>query len=76
MAGSSATAFLPLSMEKNKLLSDTFEDLSLLSKMVTTPSVLIADSRISARTVQELAAGDSQREHRAGIDTRPTPGLQ
>ena len=54
MAGGGATVFLPLLMEKDKLLFDTFKDLSLLSKMVTTPNVLIAGSRVSARTVQEL----------------------
>ncbi len=54
MAGGGATVFLPLLMDKDKLLFDTFKDLSLLSKMVTTPNILIAGSRVTARTVQEL----------------------
>lgn len=54
MAGGGATVFLPLLIEKDKLLFDTFKDLSLLSKMVTTPNILVAGSRVTAKTVQEL----------------------
>ena len=54
LAGGGALVFLPLLMEKDKLLFDTFKDLSLLSKMVSTPNILIAGSRVTARTTQEL----------------------
>jgi tripartite-type tricarboxylate transporter receptor subunit TctC len=54
IAGGGALVFLPLLMEKDKLLFDTFKDLSLLSRMVSTPNILVAGPRVSARTVQEL----------------------
>jgi tripartite-type tricarboxylate transporter receptor subunit TctC len=49
LAGGGATVFLPLLMEKDK-----FKDLTLLSKVVSTPNILIAGPRVTARTVQEL----------------------
>ena len=54
LAGGGALVFLPLLMEKDKLLFDTFKDLSLLGKMASTPNILIAGPRVTARTTQEL----------------------
>ena len=54
LAGGGAMVFVPLMMEKDKLLFDTFKDLTLLSKVVSTPNILIAGPRVTARTVQEL----------------------
>ncbi len=54
LAGGGATVFLPLLMERDKWLFDTFKDLTLLSKVVSTPNILIVGPRVSARTVQEL----------------------
>ena len=54
MAGGGAMVFLPLLMEKEKILFDPFKDLTLLSKMVTTPNVLVVGPRVTAKTVQEL----------------------
>jgi len=54
LAGGGATVFLPLLMEKDKHLFDTFKDLTLLSKVVSTPNILIAGPHVTARTVQEL----------------------
>lgn len=54
LAGSGALVFLQLLMEKDKQLFDTFKDLSLLSKIVTTPTILLAGPRVTAKTVQEL----------------------
>ena len=54
IAGGGALVFLPLLMEKDKWLFDPFKDLSLLTKMVATPNILIAGSRVTAKTTQEL----------------------
>lgn len=54
MAGSGATIFNPLLTDK--VLFDAFKDLTLLSKMVRTPNILIVGSHVTAKNVSELIA--------------------
>ncbi|MGH8789590.1 MAG: Bug family tripartite tricarboxylate transporter substrate binding protein [Cupriavidus necator] len=54
MAGSGATVFRPLLTDK--VLFDVFKDVTLLSKMVRTPNILIVGPHVTAKTVSELIA--------------------